>query len=88
MDSLLAPTPPTESTSMAFDALLKNWIAPSIDPIAVGVNFTFRSTLCPASKTRGSVRFDLVNSELLAVIPETVTLVSPLFVRVTSKASV
>ncbi|MFY9681526.1 MAG: hypothetical protein WA416_11055 [Candidatus Sulfotelmatobacter sp.] len=46
-----------------------------------------RPTLCPADKTSGSVKLDVVNSELLTTIPETVTLVVPLFVRVTGKLS-
>jgi len=53
----------------------------------VGANLTLRSTLCPAGKTSGSIKLDVVNSELLAAIPETVRLVAPLFVKVTSSVS-
>jgi hypothetical protein len=68
--------------------LLENLIVPPVHPIAVGVKLTLRSTLCPASKSSGRLKEDVVNSELPTVIPETVTLVCPLFVTVTSKVSV
>jgi hypothetical protein len=73
---------------VAFDALLENLIAPPIHPIAVGVKLTLRSTLCPASKTRGRLKEDVVNAELPTVTLEMVTLVCPLLVRVTGKVSV
>jgi hypothetical protein len=68
--------------------LPENLIAPPVHPSAVGVKLTFTSTPCPAAKTSGRVKSDVVNSELLAVVPETVTLVCPVFVTVTSKVSV
>jgi len=71
-----------------FDALLENLIVPPAHSIAVGVKLTLRSTLCPASKTSGRLREDVVNAELPAVILEMVTLVCPLLDRVTSKVAV
>jgi hypothetical protein len=68
--------------------LLENLIVSPVHPIAVGVKLTFRSILCPASKTSGRLKEDVVNAELSTVILETVTLVCPLFVTVTSKVSV
>ena len=53
---------------------------PPVHPSAVGVKLTFRSTLCPASKTSGRLKEDVVNPELSTVIAETVALVCPLFV--------
>jgi hypothetical protein len=73
---------------VAFDALLENLIALPVHPIAVGVKLTLRSTLCPASRTSGRLKEDVVNLELPTVIPEMVALVCPLFVTVTSKVSV
>jgi hypothetical protein len=86
-DWLLTPVPATSSGRVAFDALLKNLIVPPVHPIAVGAKLTLRSALCPAGKTSGRLKEDVVNSELLTVIAEIVTLVSPLFVTVTSKVS-
>jgi len=82
----LSPVPPTLRS--AVDALLKNLIVPPVHPIVVGVKLTFRSTLCPAGKTNGRLKEDVVNAELPTAIPETVTLVCPVFVTVTSKVSV
>jgi hypothetical protein len=73
---------------VGFDALLENWIVPPVKAFAVGVKLMLTSTLCPALKTRGRLKLDAVNSALLTAIPETVTLVCPLFVRVTSRVSV
>jgi hypothetical protein len=87
-ESLFTPVPLTSSTRVAFDALLENLIMPPDHPMAVGVKLTLRSTLCPASKTSGRLKLDVVNSELFTVNPETVTLVCPLFVTVTSIVSV
>jgi hypothetical protein len=81
------PAPETASTSVAFEASLEKLIVPYVHPLAVGAKFMLTSTLCPAGKTNGSVKLDAVNSELLAEIAETVTLVSPLFIRLTSKVS-
>jgi hypothetical protein len=86
--SLLTPVPRTSSGRIAFDALLINLIVPPVHPIAVGVKLTFNSTLCPASRTSGRLKEDTVNSELLAVTPEMVALVSPLFVKVTGRVSI
>src|SRR5208282_2945143 len=91
-NSLSAPAPPTTRSSVVFDASLENLIVPPVHPLAVGVKLTLRSTLCPAAKTSGRFKLDGVNdgvnSELLTDIPETVTLVSPLFVMATSKVVV
>jgi hypothetical protein len=86
--SLATPVPPTSSVRVGFDALLENLTAPGVHPSAVGVKLTLTSTLCPASKTSGRLMPDAVNSEWLSVVPETVTLVCPVFVTVTSKVSV
>jgi hypothetical protein len=75
--SVRVPAPETASTSVGFDALLEKLIVPYVHPVAVGVKFTLRSTLCPADKTSGSVKLDVVNPALPAAIAETVTLVSP-----------
>jgi hypothetical protein len=85
---LLTPVPATSRRRAAFEALLENLIVPPVHPIAVGVKLTLRSTLCPASKTSGRLKLDVVNSDLPTAIPETVTLDCPLFVKVTSKVSV
>lgn len=87
-DWLLRPEPPTPSRREAFDTLLVNLIVPPVHPITVGVKLTFRSTLCPASKTSGRLKEDAANAELSTVIFGMVTLVAPLLVRVTSKDSV
>lgn len=75
--SLRVPAPATASASVSFDALLEKLIVPYVHPVIVGVKVMLRSTLCPADKTSGSVKLDVVNSALPAVIAETVTLVSP-----------
>src|SRR5580704_12910729 len=87
-DSLLTPVPPTSSCSVGSDALLENRIAPPVQPVTVGVKLTVRSALSPASKTSGRLKLDAVNSALLRVIPESVTLVAPLLVTLTSRLSV
>jgi hypothetical protein len=86
--SLLAPVPLTSRIRVGFEALLDTLTVPLVHPAAVGVKLTLRSTLCPADKTSGRCKEDVVNSELLTVISETVTLVCPVFVTVTSKVSV
>lgn len=70
------------------DALLKNLIAPPVHPVAVGVKLTLRVTLCPAGNTSGRLTLDVLNAELPAAIPEIVTSVAPVFVRVTGKVLV
>jgi hypothetical protein len=75
--SVRVPAPDTASTSVGFDALLEKLIVPYDHPVSVGVKVTLRSTLCPADKTSGNVKLDVVNSALPAVIPDTVTLVCP-----------
>jgi hypothetical protein len=67
--------------------LLKNLIVLPVHPIVLGAKVTLRSTLCPADKNSGRLKDDVVNSELPTAIPETVTLVCPVFVTVTSKVS-
>jgi len=86
-DVLVTPPPRTSSTRVAFEAVLENWTVPTVDP-AVAVKLTFKSTLCPAGRTSGRPKLETVNWELLIAIPETVTLVCPLFVRLTTKVSV
>jgi hypothetical protein len=54
----------------------------------VGAKLTVKFTLCPASKTSGRLKKDVVNSELPTATPETLALVCPLFVKVTGKVSV
>ena len=78
--------PPTLRLAVA--TLLVNLIVPPVHPIVVGAKLTLRSTLCPADKTSGRLKEDVVKSELLTVIPETVALLRPVFVTVTSKVSV
>ena len=67
------------------DTLLKNLIVPPVHPIVVGAKVTLTSTLCPADKISGRLKEDVVNAELPTAIPETVTLVCPVFVTLTSK---
>jgi len=69
------------------DTLLKNLIVPPVHPIVAGAKVTPTSTLCPADKTSGRLKEDVVNAELPTAIPETVTLVCPVFVTVTSRVS-
>ena len=83
--SLLSPVPPTLRLAVA---LPKNLIVPPVHPPVVGAKVTFRLILCPADNTSGRLKEDVVNSELPTVIPETVALVCPVFVTVTSKVSV
>lgn len=84
--SAFSPVPPTLRLAVA--TLLKNLIVPPVHPVVVGAKLTLRSTLWPADKTTGRLKEDVVNSELPTVIPETVALVCPVFVTVTSKVSV
>ena len=83
---LLVPVPPT--LRLALDALLRNLIVPPVHPVIVGAKLTLKSTLWPADKTTGRLKEDVVNSELPTAIAETVALVCPVFVTVTSKVSV
>ena len=85
-DLLVTPPPRTSSTTLAFAASLENSIVPVVNP-DVGVKLTFKSTLCPAGRTSGMPE-ETVNWELLGVIAESVTLVCPLFVRLTIRVSV
>jgi hypothetical protein len=84
-DSTLTPVPSTPSTRFASEALLEKLIFPPVHPIAVGVKVTLKSKLCPAAKTSGRFKVDGVKLELLIANPDTVTLVCPLFLTVTSK---
>jgi hypothetical protein len=68
--------------------LLENLIVPPAHPSALGVKLTLTFTLCPASKVSGRLNWDVVNSESVTVVPETVTLVVPVFVTGTTKVSV
>jgi hypothetical protein len=72
---------------VGFEALLENLIVPFVHPVAPGVKLTLKSTLCAGCKTKGKFKDDVLKSELLTATPESVTLVSPLFVTVTSKVS-
>jgi len=85
---LLTPTPPTSNPTLGFDALLENRTNPPAHPGAVGVKLILTLILCPAARTSGKVKPGAVNSVLLNATPETVTLVCPLFVKVTDKVSV
>jgi hypothetical protein len=62
-------------------------MAPLVHPTAAGVKLTFTSTLCPAVNVRGRLMDEVVKSRLLTAKLESVTLVSPVFVTVTSKTS-
>jgi len=84
--SLLMPVPPT--LRLAVDVLLKNLTVPPVHPVVVGAKLTLRLTLWPAAKTSGRLKEDVVNAELPTTIPETVALIFPVFVTVTSKVSV
>jgi hypothetical protein len=84
--SLLRPVPPT--LRLAVDALPKKLIVPPVDPVIVGAKVTLRLTLCPAGRTSGRLKEDVVNWELPTAIAETVALVCPVFVTVTRKVSV
>jgi hypothetical protein len=86
--SLLTPAPETSTVRVGFDALLENLIEPPAQSCAVGVKLTFKSILCPAGRTNGRLNWEMVNSLLLTVVPESATLVCPVFVTVTSKVSV
>jgi hypothetical protein len=86
--SLLTPAPETSIEREAFDALLEKLTVPPVHTSALGAKLTLTSTLCPASKMSGRLTWDMVNSELLTLVPETVTLVCPVFAKVIGKVSV
>jgi hypothetical protein len=69
------------------DALLTKEIAPPVHPITVGVNVTMKLTSCPAGSIKGRPKLATLNSGMLALIAEIVTLVDPVLVRVTGRAS-
>lgn len=86
--SRVAPVPATPSIRVELEALLEKVISVSpVQPVAAGVKVTFRLMLCPADRTNGRLKLDGVKSELATAILETVTLVCPLFARVTIKVS-
>jgi hypothetical protein len=64
-----------------FEALLANEIVAEVLPLAFGAKITVKVALCPAVSVVGSDKPDRVNSELLEVAEETVTL-DPLAVSV------
>src|SRR5258708_1613653 len=86
-ESLPTPMAPTLTYTVLLDALLTKEIAPPVHPITVGVNVTIKLTSCPAGRTKGRPESATLNSGLLALIAEIVTLVDPVLVRVTGRAS-
>lgn len=69
------------------NALLATEIDPPVHPVTVGVNITMKLASCPAGRTKGRPELATLNSGLLALIAEIVTLVDPVLVRVTGRAS-
>jgi hypothetical protein len=67
-------------------ASLEKLSLPPVHPSTVGVKVTLTSKLCAAGKTRGRFNWDIAYGPL-ATAPETVTLVCPSFVTVTSRVS-
>ena len=86
-DSLLTPAPSASSVKVELDASLENLIVPCVHPFAEGVKLTLTPTLCPAANERGRLSWGAVNSLLLIVTSEIVTLVCPVFVTVAIKVS-
>jgi len=68
------PVPPKESTVGEFEALLTNEAVPEAAPVACGVNVTVNGKLLPAVMVVGKEMPLRVNSELLRLTEETVTL--------------
>jgi hypothetical protein len=58
-------------------------IEPSATPVVVGANCAVNDVLCPAPKSNGVASPLMLNPAPLALPPEIVTLVLPVFVRVT-----
>jgi hypothetical protein len=82
--SLVTPVPPSLSRRDGFEAVLVNVTLPPIHSLAVGANVTLRGTLSPADKINGRLNWGRLNSEVLRFVAETVTLVLPVFVKITS----
>lgn len=72
---------------LVFEALLVNATSPPIHPAIVGEKITFKSILCPAAIVAGRVKPETLNAEPFTAMPETVALVSPVFVSVTNRVS-
>jgi hypothetical protein len=66
------------------DELLAIVTIPPVHPVCVGVKFNFRATVWPAPTATGSLSPDTLKAELLELTALTVTLVCPVFVKVTS----
>jgi hypothetical protein len=64
--------------------LLVNVASPPVPPVAIGANVTFRAVLCPGDRVNGKVIPDNVNSVVVELMAETVTLVSPPLVKTTT----
>src|SRR5262245_1868063 len=75
------PLPVKAAVKGPFVALLVKVMLPEEAPLARGANVTVKAALCPAAMVAGSDRPPRVNSALLEVAAETVTL-APLAVRV------
>jgi hypothetical protein len=86
--SLVTPVPPSSIWRSGFEAVLVNVAFPPVHPIAGGVKVTLRATLSPAETTIGRLKGDALNSVEVMLIAESVMLVCPLFVKVTSWVSV
>jgi len=68
------PVPPKESTVGELEALLVNEAVPEAAPVACGVNVTMNCRLLPAAMVAGNEMPLSVNSELLTLADEIVTL--------------
>lgn len=86
--SLVTPEPSTVRESVGFEALLVKLMVPLVHPVILGVKLTLRSRLSPAERSTGRSSEEVTNFELVTLIPESVALVSPVLVKVTSKVSV
>ena len=78
------PVPPNESTAVESEALLPNEAVAKAVPVACGVNLTINGTLWPAGIVVGNETPLRVNSELLRLTEETVTL-APLALSVAGR---
>jgi hypothetical protein len=68
------PVPVNASTTEVVEALLLKEIVPEAVPLLCGVNVTFTCALCPAASAIGNETPFKLNSGLLVLADETVTL--------------
>jgi hypothetical protein len=73
---------------VGFEALLTKSMLPAVHPRVVGAKIILRLALCPEDKTIGNDTPVTLNSALLKVMLDTVTLLEPLLASVTSRVSV